>query len=218
MSPDGTDAGRPVGPAQNPQLPSASARAMAAVLLDVADALDENDLRAADALTEVRRSARRLAESVFARGWGELFLGLDVGPDERGTDDAVVDFDESEPWLDADEEDDGIPLPPGSRVTYQARFDFVVTDPGALMRHVTRRLQERQPIQDGPAEGDHVPADPPNDLLEAVGLLAYIDGLGARDYALHGLEFAGGQEVVRAIDSALWEMSQQHQDDHYPFE
>lgn len=187
--------------------PSKAARQLAALLLDCADALDEDDLRAADALSEVRRASRALAHAVHGRGWGEVYLGLEVASGD-----------------DAPEDDDsGVPLPPGARVTYQARFDFVVTDPKALAAYLHERI-ERQPDEQSEdvftdEEGRaHPTSRAPQDEVEAVGTLAYLDGLGSRDYSEVGLEFAGGQEIVRPVTETLWEMSETLAEDQFPFE
>jgi hypothetical protein len=193
-------------------LPSQAARALAVVLLEVADALDEDDLRAADAVTDVRRASRVLAEAVFGRGWGDLYLGLDVAADHEDGEDAdlaEIFPDGADEAFDAGEfENEGLLLPPGTRVTYQARFDYVLTDPAAFLRYLGSRR---------PRDGGRPPA-PPEDEIEALGTLAYLDGLGSRDYSHVGLEFAGGREVVRPLEETLWEMSHEQQDDHYPFE
>lgn len=212
-----------------------AARALASVLLENADALDLDDLRAADALTEVRRASRRLAESVYGRGWGDLFLGVLLsdmdtvemvqpagGAPVRGEDfqddsDGEDEFEDS--YLTDD--DEGLPLPDGARITYQARFDFVVTDPQRAIDYVQRRISaDSRNVSLEPRLGieSSSGAAPPRDLTEALGLLAYLDGLGSQDYTEYGLEFAGGQEIVRPIDEAFWEMSQDRQSDHYPFE
>jgi hypothetical protein len=201
-------------------LPSAAARALAAVLLDLADVLDEDDLRAADAITDVRLASRDLAEAVFGRGWGDLYLGLDVASDreaeadEQDVEDVFEDVEFGDPALtfgesDASQyEDEGLLLPPGTRITYQARFDYVITDAAAFLRYVATCV---------PPDGGNPPA-PPEDEVEALGTLAYLDGLGSRDYSHVGLEFAGGREVVRPLEETLWEMSHEEQDDRYPFE
>lgn len=257
------------------------------MLLDLADDLDADDLRAADALSEVRRSSRELAKAIHERGWGEVYLGLEIGADaptpvvpeqdvssdeveweavdSDSVPDAVVhdwtsetDPDDVAQILDLsvpgngqsleDSADDGMPLPPGTRVTYQARFDFVVTEPDRLIGHLRDRVQvegylagdaghlagetggameaSADAVEDaGGAEATpahaaagHRAASVPADIVEAVGLLAYYDGLGSREYDGIGLEFAGGHEVVRPIETALWEMSLTYQDDTFPFE
>lgn len=198
-------------------LPSDAARRLAAILLEVADVLDEDDLRAADAITDVRRSSRSLAEAIFSRGWGDLYLGLDVAADREASEetsdgpdeDLATIFDEEDDAQEYEEyEDEGLLLPPGTRVTYQARFDYVITDPAAFLRYLATRR---------PTTGARPPA-PPEDEIEALGTLAYLDGLGSRDYSDVGLEFAGGREVVRPLDATLWEMSHEQQDDRFPFE
>lgn len=202
-------------------LPSAAARTLAAVLLEGAAFLDEDDLRAADAISDVRLASRRLAEAVFSRGWGDLYLGLDVASDRESDvgdaeddealfedqvfQDAAMAFGEAEAPA---YEDEGLLLPPGTRITYQARFDYVITDSAAFLKYVAACA---------PPDGGNAPS-PPEDEVEALGTLAYLDGLGSRDYSHVGLEFAGGREVVRPLEETLWEMSHEQQDDRYPFE
>lgn len=204
VEPDATSDGQPqVDPALR-QIPSRAARALAAVLLDNADALDVDDLRAADAMAEIRRSSRVLAEALHDRGWGDVYLGLEVAPD----------------GVEPEDEDEGVPLPAGTRVTYQARFDFVVTDPDALLNYLSERVG-REPAQAPVGEfrdiaGQAYTAREPRDEVEAVGTLAYLDGLGSRDYSHVGLEFGGGQEIVRPITEALWELARS--EDQFPFE
>src|SRR5262245_43444529 len=72
--------------------PSAAqaARALAATLLEQADTLDLHDLRATAAIEQVRVMSRALADAVYERGWGELYLGIDsMYPDEY---DALEEF------------------------------------------------------------------------------------------------------------------------------
>lgn len=187
--------------------PSKAARQLAAILLECADALDEDDLRAADAISEVRQASRQLATAVHGRGWGEVYLGLEVADEDELP----------------EGDDPGVPLPTGARVTYQARFDFIVTDPAALLDYLQERIA-RQPAElsedvltseDGTVQPT---SQTPHDEVEAVGTLAYLDGLGSRDYSDVGLEFAGGQEIVRPITQALWEISETSGQDQFPFE
>lgn len=155
-------------------------------------------------MAELRRSSRQLAEALHGRGWGDVYLGLEVAPDGEEVDVA----------------EDGIPLPPGTRVTYQARFDFVVTDPEAFLRYLRQRAAS-EPARETAGEfrdiaGQAYSTKEPRDEVEAVGTLAYLDGLGSRDYSDVGLEFGGGQEIVRPIPEALWEMTRV--EDQFPFE
>lgn len=210
------------------------------MLLDIADDLDAEDLRAGDAMGDVRRASRVLAEAVHARGWGDLYLGLECDDSHRDEleDSEVGDrevegqqpLDLGDGFEEVAEEPAVLPLPAGTRVTYQARFDFVVTDPTALLEHVGGLLRSPRradvDLRDwsvgGPDgnEGEAVTTprqSAPADVVEAIGLLAYHDGLGSRDYTGVGLDFAGGHEVVRPIAAALWEMELSDQDDAFPF-
>ncbi|GAA1596302.1 hypothetical protein GCM10009789_57800 [Kribbella sancticallisti] len=193
-----------------------AARELAKVLLEQADALDLHDLRATTAIENVRVQARVLADAVHERGWGDIFLGIDsYDPDEL--DDLPLgpdDFDDPSDYremvergeLDELEE----PLVPenGIRLSYQARYDFVVTDPEAFIAYVRSRADE--------AQNDDVIEDV-EDARSAFELLAYLDGIGSRDYDGLGLSPAGGEESHKVVEFSLWDMDPIRRDDTYPY-
>jgi hypothetical protein len=198
-----------------------AARALAAELLAQADTLDLHDLRATEAIEKVRLRSRTLAEAVHERGWGELFLGIDsFDPDH----DDAEEFDEPEELEEpADEEfeayvegdlDTGEPdgtelVPPdGPRLSYQARYDFVVTDPDAFVAYVRDRAVE---------VGSQDVLDEIQDPESAFQLLTFIDGLGSKEYDEVGLGPAGGEESQKAIEFSLWDLDPTRRDDTYPY-
>ena len=194
-----------------------AARELARVLLEQADALDLHDLRATGAIENVRVQARALADAVHERGWGDIFLGIDsYDPDElddlplgtgrlrrprglpgdgRGA--ATLD-DLEEPLLPED----------GVRLSYQARYDFVVTDPEAFVPYVRSRADE--------AQNDEV-IDDIEDAQSAFELLCYLDGLGSKDYDSAGLTPAGGEESHKVVEFSLWDLDPTRRDDTYPY-
>src|ERR1700754_1636388 len=136
--------GRSMSEPIEPASAAEAARELARVLLEQADALDLHDLRATGAIENVRVQARALADAVHERGWGDIFLGVDsYDPDEL--DDLPLgpdDFDRPEDYREIVEGDDVEELEEprlpadGVRVSYQARYDYVVTDPDAFVRYV----------------------------------------------------------------------------------
>lgn len=193
-----------------------AARELAKVLMAQADALDLHDLRATTAIENVRLQARMLADAVHERGWGDIFLGIDsYDPDELedlplGPDD----FDDPADYRELVEGDalDGLdePLVPenGMRLSYQARYDFVVTDPDAFIAYVRSRADE--------AQNEDV-IDDIEDARSAFELLGYLDGLGSRDYESVGLSPAGGEESHKVVEFSLWDMDPTRRDDTYPY-
>ena len=172
-----------------------AARELAKVLLEQADALDLHDLRATGD-RERPVQARVLADAVHERGWGDIFLGIDsYDPDEL--DDLPLgpdDFDDPADYREMVErgelDDLEEPLVPenGIRLSYQARYDFVVTDPEAFIAYVRGRADE--------AQNDEV-IDDIEDARSAFELLGYLDGLGSKDYDGLGLSPAGGENPTR---------------------
>jgi hypothetical protein len=192
-----------------------AARELARVLLEQADALDLHDLRATGAIENVRVQARTLADAVHERGWGDIFLGIDsYDPDEL--DDLPLgpdDFDDPADYREIVEGDDleelEEPLPAdGVRVSYQARYDYVVTDPEAFVQYVRSRAHE--------AQNDEV-IDDIEDAQSAFELLCYLDGLGSKDYDTTGLLPAGGEESHKIVEFSLWDLDPTRRDDTYPY-
>jgi hypothetical protein len=193
-----------------------AARELAKVLLEQADALDLHDLRATTAIENVRVQARVLADAVHERGWGDIFLGIDsYDPDEL--DDLPLgpdDFDDPDDYREMVErgelDDLEEPLVPenGIRLSYQARYDFVVTDPDAFIAYVRSRADE--------AQNDDV-IDDIEDARSAFELLGYLDGIGSKDYDGLGLSPAGGEESHKVVEFSLWDMDPIRRDDTYPY-
>jgi hypothetical protein len=193
-----------------------AARELAKVLLEQADALDLHDLRATTAIENVRVQARVLADAVHERGWGDIFLGIDsYDPDEL--DDLPLgpdDFDNPDDYRemvergDLDDLDEAIVPENGIRLSYQARYDFVVTDPEAFVAYVRSRADE--------AQNDEV-IDDIEDARSAFELLGYLDGLGSKDYDTVGLTPAGGEESHKVVEFSLWDMDPNRRDDTYPY-
>jgi hypothetical protein len=197
-----------------------AARELAATLLEQADALDLHDLRATVAIEQVRVMSRALADAVHERGWGELYLGIDsMYPDEYDELDEFVDADSE--FDDETEEDDAAwvvegdaaeaePLVPveGLRLSYQARYDFVVTDPDALVAYVRERAA---------AEGADDVMEEIQDPVSAFQLLTFLDGVGSKEYDAVGLGPAGGEESQRVVTHSLWDLDPVRRDDTYPY-
>ena len=193
-----------------------AARELARVLLEQADALDLHDLRATTAIENVRVQARVLADAVNERGWGDIFLGIDsYDPDEL--DDMPLgpdDFDDPEDYReivagdDLDELEEVLLPEDGVRLSYQARYDFVVTDPEAFVRYVRSRADE--------AQNEEV-VDDIEDAQSAFELLCYLDGIGSKDYDQSGLQPAGGEESHKIVEFSLWDLDPTRRDDTYPY-
>jgi len=195
-----------------------AARELARVLLEQADSLDLHDLRATGAIENVRVQARTLANAVHERGWGDIFLGIDsYDPDEL--DDLPLgpdDFDDPADYREMvegasldDLEELEEPLPEGGvRLSYQARYDYVVTDPQAFVEYVRSRADE--------AHNDDV-IDDIEDAQSAFELLCYLDGLGSKEYDDSGLIPAGGEESHKIVEYSLWDLAPTRRDDTYPY-
>lgn len=193
-----------------------AARELARVLLEQADALDLHDLRATTAIENVRIQARVLADAVHERGWGDIFLGIDsydpdelddlpLGPDDF---DDPADYREMVEGAGLDELDEPLIPENGIRLSYQARYDFVVTDPEAFIAYVRSRADE--------AQNDDV-IDDIEDARSAFELLGYLDGIGSKDYDGLGLSPAGGEESHKVVKFSLWDMDPTRRDDTYPY-
>lgn len=193
-----------------------AARELAKVLLEQADALDLHDLRATTAIENVRVQARMLADAVHERGWGDIFLGIDsYDPDEL--DDLPLgpdDFDDPADYREMVErgelDDLEEPLVPenGIRLSYQARYDFVVTDPEAFIAYVRGRSDE--------AQNDDV-IDDIEDARSAFELLGYLDGIGSKDYDGLGLSPMRRRGIHKVVEFSLWDMDPTRRDDTYPY-
>ncbi|TDW17496.1 hypothetical protein [Kribbella kalugense] len=200
-----------------------AARELARVLLEQADALDLHDLRATSAIENVRVQARALADAVHERGWGDIFLGIDsYDPDEL--DDLPLgpdDFDDPADYREIvegggldDLEELGEPLMPedGVRLSYQARYDYVVTDPEAFVEYVRSRAAE------APDEALHDEViNDVEDAQSAFELLCYLDGLGSKEYESFGLVPGGGEESHKIVEFSLWDLDPTRRDDTYPY-
>lgn len=193
-----------------------AARELAKVLLEQADALDLHDLRATTAIENVRVQARVLADAVHERGWGDIFLGIDsydpdelddlpLGPDDF---DDPADYREMVERGEMNEMDEALIPENGIRLSYQARYDFVVTDPDAFVAYVRSRADE--------AQNDDV-IDDIEDARSAFELLGYLDGLGSKDYDSVGLTPAGGEESHKVVEFSLWDLDPNRRDDTYPY-
>jgi hypothetical protein len=201
-------------PLVEPASAAEAARELAKVLLAQADALDLHDLRATTAIENVRVQSRVLADAVHERGWGDIFLGIDsYDPDEL--DDVPLGPDDFDDPADYRELVEGVaemdePVVPenGLRLSYQARYDFVVTDPEAFVAYVRSRADEAQ-------NDDEI--DDIEDARSAFELLGYLDGLGSKDYDTVGLSPAGGEESHKVVEFSLWDMDPTRRDDTYPY-
>ena len=198
--------------------PSAvAARALAAVLIDVADAIESDDLlTVSSAMTEVRAAARRLERSLSRRGWGgDVLYGWGARDDEDDElmagdpvdgDEAPSDGDEN--LLDAqDGPDDGHEDPDNPaggqtvpehaiRVTCQSRSDFYLIDEAALIAHDVRRAAELGLDWDHEFVAEH----------GAFYCFTELWGLDRVDLTGTGLAPAGSQNATHRIDQSLWEM------------
>lgn len=189
-----------------------AARELAATLLEQADALDLHDLRATGAIEQVRVMSRALADAVHERGWGELYLGIDsMYPDEYDEMAEFVDADDEETdeaWVVEDEDDEPLVPVEGLRLSYQARYDFVVTNPDALVAYVRERAAE---------EGADDVIEEIQDPISAFQLLTFLDGVGSKEYDAVGLGPAGGEESQRVVTHSLWDLDPVRRDDTYPY-
>lgn len=189
-----------------------AARELAATLLEQADALDLHDLRATGAIEQVRVMSRALADAVHERGWGELYLGIDsMYPDEYDEMAEFVDADDEETdeaWVVEDEDDEPLVPVEGLRLSYQARYDFVVTNPDALVAYVRERAAE---------EGAEDVIEEIQDPISAFQLLTFLDGVGSKEYDAVGLGPAGGEESQRVVTHSLWDLDPVRRDDTYPY-
>ena len=189
-----------------------AARELAATLLEQADALDLHDLRATGAIEQVRVMSRALADAVHERGWGELYLGIDsMYPDEYDEMADFVDADDEETdeaWVVEDEDDEPLVPVDGLRLSYQARYDFVVTNPDALVAYVRERAAE---------EGAEDVIEEIQDPISAFQLLTFLDGVGSKEYDAVGLGPAGGEESQRVVTHSLWDLDPVRRDDTYPY-
>jgi len=193
-------------------LPSEAARALADTLVTHAEALDSVDLEAvASAIPAIRAAARQLGDLLEQRGWGtDILYGWPGRQDEDEDEDADdvplqgEDFDLDE--FD-DEEAQDAPLE-GARISYQARFDFVIVDEEALCARAHARSREVYPEADA-EEGMQQFGGP-------LSLLLYLDNPTFRGYETAGIEMVYGQEVVRPVERTLDEFEYDQRDDNFP--
>ncbi|MEJ5868510.1 hypothetical protein WDV85_12265 [Pseudokineococcus sp. 5B2Z-1] len=184
-------------------MPSTAAGALAEELGRCGRDLDSLDLATvAEALGRVRRASDALREALHDRGWG---TGLDewAAFDELTGDD-VADVDD---LLEDDVEEDDEPLE-GARYSWQARYDFVVTDPEALLARARARSLEVDPD-----------VDPDEALAEhggPLGLLLLLDGPQFRDYDEHGAVMAYGTDTFAEVDRTLDEIARDAGEQTYP--
>ena len=202
---------------------AAAARRLAATLTAHAEDLSSDDLATVSAaMAAVRSGARAVEAALTARGWGGGVLHgfgsedeadpWDAGlaalldeADESDLDDLDLDGPDGLGGPD-DADDDPWEVPAGTKLTYQARWDFVVTDPEALLRHVERRAAELGQPWDRAAILEHHP----------LFVLTELESFTARDLDGAGLVFAGGQNVVHEIPLTLWELDDDARDDEFP--
>lgn len=203
-------------PAGDGKSTAAAARALAAVLIDVADAIASDDLMSvSSAMTEVRAAARQLEGSLTARGWGgDVLYGWGARDDQDEDDQDVADEDDlySEDDADLDDEDEeGDQAIPESaiRLTCQSRSDFYLIDEAALTAYVMRRAAEAGLDWDHEFVTEH----------GAFYCFAELCGIDMVDLTGTGLVSAGGQNVVHEIEQTLWEMDEtayELRDDAFP--
>lgn len=194
-----------------------AARELARILIEQADALDLHDLRATVAIEQVRVQSRVLADAVHERGWGDLFLGIDSYEPGEFDDPAINPDDFEDPddyreFVEGDLENDlpDLPLVPehGMRLSYQARYDFVVTDPEAFVAYAQRLAES--------ANNDDVVHEI-HDVVSAFELVGFLHGIGSRDYDDVGLTPAGGEESHKVVDFSLWDLDPTRRDDTFPY-
>ncbi len=196
-------------------LPSQAARALADALLTHAEDLDSTDLnKVVAALPAIRAAARRLGDLLEERGWGTDVLYGWPGPQDEDQDEdehAEVEgdaLDESGDLLDDDGEDAEHPPLDGGRISYQARFDFIIVDEEALHARAQARSREVDLETDAQAGMQ--------DFGGPLGLLLYLDNPTFRGYEAAGVEIVYGAEVVRPVERTLDQYEYDAQDDHFP--
>jgi hypothetical protein len=193
--------------------PSQAARAFAEALLTHADALDSTDLNdIVDAIPAITAAARRLGDLLEERGWGNHILYDWPGPDEEdeyGEDDLTPEDDQADDD-DADDDEGSVGTAPlaGPRISYQARFDFVIVDEQALRARVEARSRQEGPDADPEEETQHYGG--------SLSLLLYLDNPTFRDYESAGVEMVYGNEVIRPVERTLDQFSDEIQEDHFP--
>ncbi|HVV36954.1 MAG TPA: hypothetical protein VHC63_10165 [Acidimicrobiales bacterium] len=182
---------------------STAARALAEVLLAHADRLDSDDLATiSDSMVAVRAAARTVEEQLRARGWGGgVLYGFGDPLDDEDDDVYELESEDSEAGDDGD-----FVAPPGRKVTWQARYDFVVVDEAKLLAYVERRARE---LGSSWTRDDIIDHDP-------LYVLTWLEGFANRDLADTGLVFAGGQDAMHDIEQTLWEMAPEMSDDQFP--
>ncbi|MBG0814341.1 hypothetical protein [Planomonospora sp. ID82291] len=145
---------------------------------------DASSATVASAIQEVRSAARSYTDAIFdSTGWGNVFADIYKDEDE--------DDDESEETFTAPEA--------ALRVSLEARWDFVVENPDALMRYVCQRLIENDWDEQQAVDHTDSPEGAMNTLFD-------LDGWDVDDYAEQGVERAGNGWSVYRIEKTLYEM------------
>ncbi|MEV4163200.1 hypothetical protein [Nonomuraea dietziae] len=143
---------------------------------------DNSSAMVASARQEVRSAARSYTDAIFeATGWGNVFADIHEDEDE-----------EDEETLPESEE--------VQRLSVMGRWDFLVEDPDALMRHAYHRLIESGWDEQAAAQHSESPS-------AALDSLATLDGWDVRRYFEQGAKTAGHGWTVGPVKKTLWEMS-----------
>ncbi len=188
---------------------TAAAQELAAVLVAQAENLASDELATVSgAMTAVRAAAREVEASLTARGWGG---GVLYGFGESLDDDSEAESGADEPddlELDDEDLDDEGPwvAPRGVRMTYQARYDYVIVDDDAFLAYVERRAAGAGDSMSRDEIVEHAPAY----------VLAQLEGFANKDFEGTGMVFAGGQDAVHEIPVTLWEMDDEAGNDRFP--
>ncbi|WP_431904855.1 hypothetical protein [Nonomuraea sp. bgisy101] len=142
----------------------------------------DSSAMAASAGQELRSAVRSYADAIFeATGWGNVFADIHEDEDE--------------------EDEETLPEPEEvQRLSVMGRWDFLVEDPNALMRHAYHRLIESGWDEQAAAEHSESPS-------AALDSLSALDGWDVRRYIDQGAKTAGYGWTVRHVDKTLWEMS-----------
>lgn len=144
-----------------------------------------------------RADAVRAAGSAFEEVLVEQCISYTSVFADEGWDDWGSDGDEDEAGHEDEDDEDGIRLPPGTRLSVRVREDFVLVDEPAFRESAMRLFAEK-----GPWPPDVQPED---DVLTYLG--AVVDRIGLQEVtlAVTGLQNAGGTTEVLVVDEALQE-------------
>ena len=117
-----------------------AAEDLAAVLTAQAENLGSDELTViSEAMATVRSAARDLGAALTERGWGGGVLYGWGDPLDDDDDEGNEDEDEVE---DEDEDDEPWVALTGQRMSYQARYDFILVDPAMFTEYVVRRATQ----------------------------------------------------------------------------